>query len=472
MGRRSTSAITTAAVGLALLVPAVAVGRHVRGQQAGRPCSGRVHRWRLHAARGGDRGERRCPGTTASMLPSRKPYNLTREFGVGTERGRGRRPRHRLRAGQPDHGRPSRARRGHDRRHGGRGPGDRAGRGRDAEADPAPGRRGELDGPGRGRTLRGRQRHARALAHQGQPRGRRGRRDLHHRRPAADAPLEGQRERYRAGRAAGSSSTRMRAFEITEEHALGQRGGRGWRAVPANRSEVGSSLVDVDVSGNKVSEEGGGLWNGAPALFVRNSTVADNTADGSGGGHLRRARLGGGARVRDDRAQPRRRRRHRPARRRRGLRRRRRRRRRRRGQPARAQPDHGWDFEDCDAPAPVGIASFGDNLVSTEQDCPFFDDVEDIVDDEPRDRGARRQRRPDEDGQARRRAARRSTRPPAAPTAISAGSSATPARHRGLRAPVAPGSGADVAWRTRRTSRAPRGSRASRGSPPSPRGCR
>ena len=43
----------------------------------------------------------------------------------------------------------------------------------------------------------------------------------------------------------------------------------------------------------------------------------------------------------------------------------------------------GGGFQDCDAPAPVGIASFGDNLVTSEQDCPFFDGVGDITDSDP-----------------------------------------------------------------------------------------
>jgi hypothetical protein len=40
-------------------------------------------------------------------------------------------------------------------------------------------------------------------------------------------------------------------------------------------------------------------------------------------------------------------------------------------------------ISECDAPAPVGIVSLGGNLLTSEADCPFLDDPEDILDDEP-----------------------------------------------------------------------------------------
>jgi hypothetical protein len=42
-------------------------------------------------------------------------------------------------------------------------------------------------------------------------------------------------------------------------------------------------------------------------------------------------------------------------------------------------------IQECDAPAPVGIASLGGNLItSTSGGCDFFDDPEDIVDAVPK----------------------------------------------------------------------------------------
>ena len=38
----------------------------------------------------------------------------------------------------------------------------------------------------------------------------------------------------------------------------------------------------------------------------------------------------------------------------------------------------GGVFQDCDAPAPVGVASNGGNVITTDDDCPFFDHAEDI----------------------------------------------------------------------------------------------
>jgi CSLREA domain-containing protein len=144
-----------------------------------------------------------------------------------------------------------------------------------------------------------------------------------------------------------------------------------------------STVLESTVSGNTVSEEGGGIWNEGPGLFVGNSTVADNTAGGSGGGlyaapdsdatiqfaTIARNRAdaddtgpdGGGGIFADGGddvvvAQ---------------------------GTLLARNRTTGGTFEDCDAPAPVGIVSFGHNLITTEQDCPFFDHNEDIADDEP-----------------------------------------------------------------------------------------
>jgi CSLREA domain-containing protein len=148
-------------------------------------------------------------------------------------------------------------------------------------------------------------------------------------------------------------------------------------------ADVGLNVVLAStVADNDVTEEGGGIWSSGP-LVVGNSTVADNTADGSGGGiyagpesdvtlefvTVARNRAdadnsgphGGGGVFADG------------------------------GDDvvtavgsllARNRATAGG-FEDCDAPAPVGIVSSGDNLITAEQDCPFFDHAEDLVDDEP-----------------------------------------------------------------------------------------
>jgi predicted outer membrane repeat protein len=133
-----------------------------------------------------------------------------------------------------------------------------------------------------------------------------------------------------------------------------------------------------------VTEEGGGIHNDSLSLGIGNSTIADNTADGSGGGiyaapdsdtaiefvTIARNRAdaddtgphGGGGIFADG------------------------------GDDVVAalgvllarNRATGGAFEDCDAPAPVGIVSSGYNLITSEQDCPFFDHAEDIVDDDPR----------------------------------------------------------------------------------------
>jgi hypothetical protein len=41
-------------------------------------------------------------------------------------------------------------------------------------------------------------------------------------------------------------------------------------------------------------------------------------------------------------------------------------------------------INECRAPAPVGVASLGGNLITSTTDCGFFDDPEDIVDSSPK----------------------------------------------------------------------------------------
>ena len=146
---------------------------------------------------------------------------------------------------------------------------------------------------------------------------------------------------------------------------------------------AGNQVLATTVAGNEATEEGAGIWHGGPSLLLSNSTVADNTADGSGGGlyaapdsgtavefvTIARNRAdaddtgphGGGGIFADG------------------------------GDDvvvavnsllARNRTTDGA-FQDCDAPAPVGIVGAGGNLITTDQDCPFFDNVEDIVDPEP-----------------------------------------------------------------------------------------
>ena len=170
-------------------------------------------------------------------------------------------------------------------------------------------------------------------------------------------------------------------FEIAKSTLAGNEADDGGGLFSSSEEET-STLVTSTVSGNTSTEEGGGLWNGGN-LFVTNSTIADNTADGSGGGlyaapdslaglefvTIARNRAdandtgphgGGGifADGGDDVVVA-------------------------LGTLLARNRTTGGTFQDCDAPAPVGITTSGDNLVTTEQDCPFFDDTEDIVEDEP-----------------------------------------------------------------------------------------
>jgi hypothetical protein len=171
-------------------------------------------------------------------------------------------------------------------------------------------------------------------------------------------------------------------FELTKSSLAGNEADEGG-GIFTTSTQVPNTLVASTVSGNTTSEEGAGIWNGGATLLVGNSTVADNTAGGSGGGlyaapdsgtaiefaTIARNRAdaddtgpdGGGGIFADG------------------------------GDDVVATVGTllarnratGGAFEDCDAPAPVGIVSSGDNLITTEQDCPFFDHAEDIVDDEP-----------------------------------------------------------------------------------------
>jgi hypothetical protein len=171
-------------------------------------------------------------------------------------------------------------------------------------------------------------------------------------------------------------------FELTKSSLVGNEADEGGGMFTTS-TQSPNTLVASTVSGNTVSEEGAGIWNSGPALLVANSTVADNTAGGSGGGLY--AAPDSGAAIEFATIT------------------------RNRADADDTGPDGGGGvfadgggdvvaavgtllarnratggaFEDCDAPAPVGIVSSGDNLITTEQDCPFFDHAEDIVDDEP-----------------------------------------------------------------------------------------
>lgn len=170
-------------------------------------------------------------------------------------------------------------------------------------------------------------------------------------------------------------------FEITKSTLAGNEADEGG-GLFSSSEQVASLLLESTVFGNTTLDEGGGLWNGG-GLLIGNSTVADNTAGGSGGGlysapdsasslefaTITRNRAdsddagphgGGGifADGGDDVVGS-------------------------VGSLIARNRTTGGAFQDCDAPAPVGIISGGDNLVTTEQDCPFFDHAEDIVEDEP-----------------------------------------------------------------------------------------
>jgi len=170
-------------------------------------------------------------------------------------------------------------------------------------------------------------------------------------------------------------------FEITKSTLSGNDSDEGGGLYTSSETTA-SLLVESTVSGNTTADEGGGLWNGG-GLLVANSTIADNTAGGSGGGlysapdsasslefvTIARNRAdsddagphgGGGifADGGDDVVGA-------------------------IGTLLARNRTTGGAFQDCDAPAPVGIASGGYNLVTTEQDCPFFDHAEDITDDDP-----------------------------------------------------------------------------------------
>lgn len=171
-------------------------------------------------------------------------------------------------------------------------------------------------------------------------------------------------------------------FEIARSTLAGNEADQGGGIFTAT-DELDNEIVASTVSGNTVTEEGGGIWNGGPSLLVSNSTVADNTAEGSGGG-LYAAPDSQTAVVSATIA-------------------------RNRADADDAGPHSGGGIfadggddvvlavnsllarnrttggglQDCDAPAPVGIVSAGGNLVTTEQDCPFLDHAEDIVDPEP-----------------------------------------------------------------------------------------
>jgi hypothetical protein len=185
-----------------------------------------------------------------------------------------------------------------------------------------------------------------------------------------------------SGEGGGIFVNESATFELTKSSLAGNEADEGG-GMFTEATQSPSMLVATTVSGNTVSEEGGGIWNGGPALSVQNSTVADNTAGGSGGGLY--AAPDSGAAIQFATIT------------------------RNRADADATGPDGGGGifadggddvvvtsgtllarnratggaFEDCDAPAPVGIVSFGDNLITTEQDCPFFDHAEDIVDDDP-----------------------------------------------------------------------------------------
>ncbi len=72
-------------------------------------------------------------------------------------------------------------------------------------------------------------------------------------------------------------------FVITESTLAGNEADEGGGIYTA--SEVlNNQIVGSTVARNVVTEEGGGVFSDGPSLLVQNSTIADNTADASGGG--------------------------------------------------------------------------------------------------------------------------------------------------------------------------------------------
>ena len=173
-------------------------------------------------------------------------------------------------------------------------------------------------------------------------------------------------------------------IEVVRSTLAGNRADRGGGFL--SRSGVAASIESSTISGNRATETGGGVQSsGEAALEIVNSTVAGNETHEFGGGvygapdslaelnavTVVRNRAdaddvgfgGGGGLYGDgglDVLEV------------------------RNSLVARNRTTDGA-LQECEAPAPVGILSVGGNLVTTEAGgCDFFDDAEDLVDDQPK----------------------------------------------------------------------------------------
>ena len=141
-----------------------------------------------------------------------------------------------------------------------------------------------------------------------------------------------------------------------------------------------SSLTESTISENTSGGDGGGLFTEADVLSITNSTIASNSADGRGGGiygapdsetRMNAVTVARNRADADDTAGP--------------------------DSGGGLFADGGSDvFEtrnslvaknrttgdlinECRAPAPVGVESLGGNLITSNDDCPFFDHATDLL---------------------------------------------------------------------------------------------
>jgi CSLREA domain-containing protein len=189
-----------------------------------------------------------------------------------------------------------------------------------------------------------------------------------------------------AGGGAGVYVAEAGRFQIERSTVTGNiadhDGGALW--IGTDAAEGASRIEDSTIAGNETLSGGGAIANEAALLRIENSTLSKNRAWGRGGGIYAApdtlAKLNGVtiARNRSDTDNS--------------------------GGADSAggiYADGGSDvveiqnslvvknrstdgaIQECDAPAPVGIDSLGGNLITSGDDCPFFDHPEDLLDPAP-----------------------------------------------------------------------------------------
>jgi CSLREA domain-containing protein len=187
------------------------------------------------------------------------------------------------------------------------------------------------------------------------------------------------------GGAFAEPQARLNLTKTTVRHnqALTGDGGGAWTGT--NAMSGGSSFIESTVVHNEAAGDGGGIYGAADVLEIENSTLAHNDAAGRGGGIYsdpdsgtlinnatiarNRADLddsggpdtGGGifADGGDDVVEI-------------------------RNSLVTKNRTTGGAVNECYAPAPVGVASLGGNLITSTAGCPFFDHAQDIVSDAPK----------------------------------------------------------------------------------------